>query len=234
MVRIKSTVGGGLRRVGAVIVLLFIMTPELFARLSSRTVDVVAAVSAMLVVVFKRLRHNLGLSVSSVLGVIAVLGIVVCVPVFSHSVSSKVLKEQLSAKALSTRRSLFSMHMYYLDKRSATQLTVEKVQAITDFLNERIPSALDLKVNDITSEVQTGAIGWDPVQVQANLKADEAWINMGIAASDMVPKNGEIVEGAWPQVTDSGPVQVAVMEDLADKYFMNVGDIYQLMPSRCR
>ena len=69
------------------------------ASFSTQMGDLFASLSAMLLVVYKRLRHNLGISVSAVVGIIAVMAIVICVPVFANAVSSKVLREQLSEKA---------------------------------------------------------------------------------------------------------------------------------------
>jgi hypothetical protein len=68
-------------------------------------------------VVFKRLRHNLGLSVSAILGVVAVLSIVVGVPIFSYSISSEVLQLQVGRKSHQHSAGvLFSLHMYYINQ----------------------------------------------------------------------------------------------------------------------
>ena len=88
-------------------------------------------------VVFKRLRHNLGIAFSALIGIVAVLSLIVCVPVFSHAVSSDVLSQQLNAKVLSTHRYLFSMHIYFLDSRSASVLSVEKTEQLTGIIRAR-------------------------------------------------------------------------------------------------
>ncbi len=116
-----------------------------------------------LALVFKRLRFNLGLSISAILGIVAVLAIVVCVPIFSNAVSSEILRQQLYEKALATRRSLFSMHMYYLDKRDASPMDVEKSEAVARFIIENSPRGAwytrrsgDHGVADCSAGVQTG------------------------------------------------------------------------------
>ncbi len=227
MGRIKSILARAIRAVFALVALLFIMAPGFLSRFSLHIGDWFSSLISMIVVVVKRLRHNIGISISAVLGIVSVMAIVVCVPIFSHAVSSKVLREQLTEKAASTSRGMFSLHMYYIDKRSATPLTVDIAKEIANYIQDTIPRTMGLKVNNIHLEMQTGSIGWYPVKVQADLKKDQAWLNMGIFMLSDVQTNGEIVDGAWPQATSSGPVQVAVFEDTADKNFVNVGDIYQ-------
>lgn len=227
MVSIKKGIGRVLRGLIALIGLLVAMGPGGFAKIGTYLADWVSSASAMVVVVYKRLQHNLGLTVSAVLGIVAVMGIVVSVPIFSHAVSSKVLREQLMEKAVSTKRGMFSLHMYYIDKRSVAAMSVDKTEQISNYMRELLPNNLGLNVQNLNTEVQTGAVGWYPVRTQANQNLDQAWINMSIFGQDFVPQYGEIVEGAWPQFTPSGPVQVAVMEDTADLNFINVGDQYR-------
>jgi putative ABC transport system permease protein len=230
--KILNQFGSSLTRLGrgtlALVLLLFLSLPNAIKGLTSHSGDFSANFSSMLAVVVKRLRHNLGLSISASLGVVAVMGIVVCVPIFSHAVSSKVLSEQLNAKALSTRRSLFSTHMYYIDKRSVSPISVEKAEEITRFIQDSIPRQMGLGVKRVMMEVQSGAVGWMAVKTQvSNIdRADESWMSMGIGASEMVPENSVLIEGSWPVYSPSGPVQVAVYEYAADEFFLNVGDQY--------
>lgn len=228
MVRLKSSLLGGVQRAAALIALLVVMAPDFFRKATAHSADWGSSLSAMLVVVYKRLRHNLGLTISAVLGIVAVMGMVVSVPIFSHAVSSQVLSEQLTKKAVTTRRGLFSLHMYYLDQRSLSPITVEKAEQISNYIRDTLQDRLGLHVSRIVMETQTGSVGWRPVQTQASsLDPESAWLNMGLAAVDLVPEHGELVEGTWPVYTDSGPVQVAVLEYAADEYFINVGDHYK-------
>jgi putative ABC transport system permease protein len=199
------------------------------ARLAGWIMDLVSSFFSSLSLVLKRLKYNLGLTISAVLGVVAVLAIVVCVPVFSNAVSSEVLRQQLNEKALSTRRRLFSMHMYYLDKRTATAMDVSKSEAVARYITDSSPQLLGLDVERIIMEMQTIPINLRPVKVQAQLDPEEPWVNMGFATNEILPDNATIVEGKWPEFDDTGSalVEVAILEDTADANFLNVGDIYQ-------
>ena len=223
MVSIRKVVGGFF----ALIALLIAMGPGAFSRLGMFLADLTASGAAMVVVVYKRLKHNLGLTISAVLGIVAVMGMVVSVPVFSHAVSSKVLREQLMEKAISTGRGMFSLHMYYIDKRSASPLDVDKTAQIGNFIQTQLPQNLGLNVTLLNMEVQTGAVGWYPVRTQAALPKEQSWLSMSVFAQDLVTQNGEIIEGQWPQFTPDGPVQVAVLDTTADTNFVNVGDQYR-------
>jgi len=188
---------------------------ELPRNLSSRSVDLLAIFNSMLVVVVKRLRHNLGLSISAVLGIVAVLGIIVCVPVFSNAVSSEVLRSQLSEKAVSLHRGLFSLHMYYQDRQSGPAIKLDQSEYITQYLRDNAPSLVGPKVERIDQEVQTTNFAWSPVNFAPKLaNSGESWITLGFVARDDLQAKAEIVEGQWPAagVEGSGPIQVSILQ----------------------
>ena len=68
---------------------------------------------AIAMVVAKRLRHHLGLTLSTLVGIISVLSLVICVPLFTNAVVSQVLKQTLTDKSVTNHRSLFSLHVYF-------------------------------------------------------------------------------------------------------------------------
>ena len=112
---------------------------------------------ATLGVVFKRLWHNLGVSISSLAGVVVVLSLVICVPVFSYAISGRVLIQQLTEKASNTNRRLFSLHMYALENTTNSTLTLDKVREVSNHINARVGDLMGARVERITVEIQTGA-----------------------------------------------------------------------------
>ena len=96
----------------------------------------VDALRSILAVVFKRLRFHAGLSLSSAVGIVSILGLVVAVPVFTNGVLSQVLKEQLTEKAALNHRSLFSFHAYYPDNEAYYPLTLKQARGIVQFLRD--------------------------------------------------------------------------------------------------
>ena len=106
-------------------------------------------VLAIAVVVAKRLRHQLGLSVSTLVGIISVLSLVICVPVFTNAVVSQVLKQTLIDKGVRNHRSLFSLHVYYRDDFTNTFLTTRGTDSVTRWINQQLTQKMGLTVANI-------------------------------------------------------------------------------------
>ena len=182
-------------------------------------------------VVFKRLRHNLGIAFSALIGIVAVLSIIVCVPVFSHAVSSDVLSQQLNAKLLSTHRYLFSLHIYFLDSRSASVLSVEKTEQLTDIIQQDFSKFLGVKPSQIITEIQSGAINMTASSTGGGYNdPGVAWKTFRFLSNEKLPEIAKIVDGEWPapDTSNEGPIKVAISENLADDAFLNLGDQYTI------
>ena len=180
--------------------------------------------------VFKRLRHNLGIAISALIGIVAVLSIIVCVPVFSHAISSDVLRQQLNAKVVSTHRHLFSPHLYFLDSRSTSILSVEKTNQVTGIIRQDINKFLGLNPSEIVTEIQSGAINMTSSAGGGYNDPGIAWKTFRFLSNEKIPEIAEIVDGEWPAPDNSseGPIKVAVSEVMADDAFMNIGDVYTI------
>lgn len=182
-------------------------------------------------VVGKRLRHQPGLSLSSLVGIVSVLGLVICVPIFTNAVLSQVLKEELTAKALSNRRSLFSLHAYYNDDITYTPVTFKNAQYVSTWVADRF-ERMGLAVRDVYLEMNTAPMNWKPIRVKSSVLPFQD-IFLYIMGSDLAPRQTRLVEGEWPAEPDTlgsnfhGPLPVAVYEEYADEHFLNVGDIYR-------
>ncbi len=182
-----------------------------------------STVFSMLVVIYKRVRHNLGLSISAILGIVAILSIVVAVPVFSRAISSEILRQELEEKALATQRGIFSLHIYHVNTGGG--MTLENNAAVTQFIQERFPENLGLKLDQIYAEIQSNNLDFQPEQPTA-ANSDDPWMTMAFFTLDGFQENAELVEGSWPTAnTDpSQPIQVLVTEQAADDYLLFVGD----------
>ena len=204
----------------------------LLIRLIISMVDLTLSFSSLVMVVIKRMWHNLGISLSAMLGVVAVLSIVVGVPIFSYSISSDVLVQELAEKSSISKRGLFSLHMYYIDDPKASPMTYSTVEAIETYLTEATSRLFDLKTEQILAEAETKVISWYPDQVSVNISPDEPWIHMRLTTEEGLQKKAEIVEGTWPDDSYGSDelIQVAVLESTAETYFINIGDRYNNGP----
>ncbi len=187
----------------------------------------IAIFSSLFRIVFKRIRHNLGLSISALVGIIAIISIIVAVPVFSHGVSSEVLRRQLEEKALISQRRLFSIHYYNIDDSSS--MTMDIVSKVNEFTNQRFTELLTLPIENIIEEVQSTSLHWDRVVPPGEGENSGSWMEMAFFHLDNFKNQARIVEGEWPQEVSNPdqPIQTAVFASTADDLFLNIGDRFK-------
>ena len=199
---------------------------SLFKSLWSRLANLVSILS----IVVKRLNHHRGVTFSSVVGVISVLSMIICVPIFTSAVLSQVLMQTLVDKAASNNRSLFSIHAYYFDDSIYFPLTIQQAGAVSQWLNHQITDSMGVKVSQIITIMATEAYGWTPIKYQSSKPPfDNVFISL--ETDNFAQEKTKIVEGTWPSTdylsNPTGPIPVAIEEEFADNNFLNVGDIYQ-------
>ena len=187
---------------------------------------------SMLRLVLKRMRHNLGLSASALVGVLAILTVAVCVPIFSDAVSGDVLRKQLEEIKAQTQRNLFSLRYRYSEKSNTSLMNYEKSQTIADFLKSQIPAELGIPVNQIVMDIYTdGLVVTDMTGrwPEARTSPLGRW---PFLVQELLPQRAEIVEGKWPEpdTGSSGPIQVAVPVAMADEMLLKIGDHFLLNP----
>ncbi|MCC7361465.1 MAG: ABC transporter permease [Anaerolineales bacterium] len=186
---------------------------------------------AIAVVVAKRLRHHLGLSVSALVGIISVLSLVICVPVFTNAVLSRVLQQTLTEKSVRNHRSLFSLHVYYRADSPSSAVTAQNADAITGWINQQVTQQMGLPLAQTLTQIATETIVFRPVKYQSSQPPFGA-LHLSLLHTNLAPEKTTLVEGAWPTTaeaaaTATGPVPVAVEEGYADEHFLNVGDVLQ-------
>ncbi len=196
-----------------------------------RLIDTLGNVLAMAGVAAKRLRFHLGLTLSTLVGIISVLSLVICVPVFTNAVLSQVIQQALIDKSVRNHRSLFSLHVYYRADGTNTPLTTQGADSVTRWIDQQLTQQVGLKVAQVLVDLETEVLVFKPVQYQSS-KPPFANILLTIVSTNLVPAHTRLVEGAWPATaeaaaTATGPVPVAIEESYADNNFLNVGDVLQ-------
>jgi len=185
---------------------------------------------ALLAVVAKRLWHNLGITVSALIGIVSVLSLVVCVPIFSHAISSSVLRQQLNDKVTTTHRRMFSLHMYFVDTGSTSVLNLAKVDTVSQFINTRVNQLMDLPVEKTVLDLESGALDLMPIVNKGYNDLSTPLANLHFLVLDTLPQYADIIQGQWPapDTSNSGPIQIAVSKQLADQILLDVGEKYTL------
>lgn len=181
-------------------------------------------------VILKRLWHNLGISLSAILGILSVLAIAVCVPVFSHSVSGQILKEQLLEKSTTTNRRLFSLHLYFIDNKSPSVLDIDKAGQVTEFIRSSMTESVGLPVEQIVLVAESGLQSVVALSERGYERPETALARWRFLSLAILPQYADMVEGEWPQpdASGSGPIRVALPVRLADEMDLEVGDRFQL------
>jgi len=195
-------------------------------------VSIITNLLAMLRLVFKRLQHNLGLSVSMLVGVVAILTVAVCVPIFSNAVSADVLQRQLLELKGSTNRQLFSLRFQYQERGSVSQLDIDKVLTISQYFKDQVPQLVGLPVDQLVMDLSSGSLlvtdltgRWPEV----NNSPLGSW---SFLVQEQLPEHAQIVEGVWPKPNpgQQGAIPVAVHVSLADEMLLKIGDHFRLDP----
>jgi putative ABC transport system permease protein len=186
----------------------------------------------VLTLVVKRLRHNLGLTVSTLLGMLSVLTLIVCVPVFSYAVSGELLRQQLSDLAATTRRPLFCMHIYYRDFDQSL-FNVDVSRAVDEYITRRATDLMGLRVSEAVMEVHTPLLAITPLSVGVYDQPELPLAKVSVVSMEALPAHARVLEGAWPvpDVSASGPMEAAVQDVLAEEMNLNVGDRFLLQDS---
>lgn len=187
-------------------------------------------IPAVLSTILKRLKHYWTLSICAEFGIISVLCLVICVPIFTNAILSEVLKDELSDKSIKYHRSLFSIHAYYLDNSLYTPLVYDNARYVTQWLARQLSQSIGVQLKGVYLETTTKPLDWRPVSY-ASSKPPFMDIHLSIMANDTVPQKTKLVEGIWPEYDPAiknipDPLPVAVYEGFADDKFINVGDIY--------
>jgi putative ABC transport system permease protein len=181
---------------------------------------------SMLGLVLKRLRHNLGLTASAMVGMAAILTIAVCVPIFADAVSGNVLRNQLTQLRANTNLQLFSLRLVYQEKSPQSMLDVDKVEAITRFLKEQFQADLGLPLDQVVTDVQTGNMVVTDLTHRWPEAANSPLGQWDFLIHEMLPQHAQIAEGKWPDPDSgsSGPIQIAVPLTMADEMLLKIGD----------
>ena len=183
---------------------------------------------SFLPLVLKRLSHHAGLSLSSALGILSILSLVICVPVFSSGILSQVLQEQLAEKASRNQRAMFSLHVYFPDNTAYSNITLESANQITSFIQGYLENQMELEVNEIVMNISSSQLSWSPEKVLSR-RPEFSTLDLSFFSSSLLGDKIRLTEGQWPEVDAglSNPIQVAILEDVAEEYFLNIGDVYK-------
>ena len=187
---------------------------------------------ALLHVVIKRLWHNLGLTISAMAGMVCVLAITICVPIFSNAVSREMLRRELAEQALDTRRALFSLHLYYNDTEPPHVLDVDTSTRLAEYIAARLEDLAGFSVQQVVMQIESPGLPMRAVQDGLYDDANLPLKSLRFVSVEGLPEHAQVIEGEWPapETSDAGPIKIAIHERMADGMGLNVGEQYVAGP----
>jgi len=167
--------------------------------------------------------------IGTLAGMLSVLTIIVCVPVFSYAVSGELLRQQLLEQAAVVGRSPFGMRFYYVDLDSPL-FSVDVSKAMAEYISGRVTDLMGQPPDQMVIEIRSPLLNMMPVSVAPYDKPGEPLTRLSFVSLDDMPAHARVVEGEWPvpDILASGPIKVAVHEALADKMGLGAGERYHL------
>lgn len=186
---------------------------------------------AIFAVAARRLLAQQGLAISTALGLVASVAIVMSIPLYSDAVYYQVLQRELtqrSGEEGEIQRPPFAFMFRYVGSLYGL-LEWGDIEQVDTFLWENAPETLGLPSVLKVRYFRTDNFRLFPASdaAYANVRDPLAWVNFA-TASDFFSKI-TILEGALPAVADSAPeapMEILVHVDMADEFGMQVGEEY--------
>jgi putative ABC transport system permease protein len=172
--------------------------------------------------VVQRIRNNLRLLVSTILGLIIAVGIVSAIPLYSDAALQRLLVRELDQSRARPAGAVFVRHIENFARRS----TFEQYQELSRFMEVQVPRLVRLP---FTQFVRYGALEVLPIEPQ-----DRARVNPNLPRYASIEYQTElfdhieIYDGRAPSA-EIGPgtaVEAVVMEDMLDKLDFTVGSTF--------
>jgi putative ABC transport system permease protein len=183
---------------------------------------------AIFAVAARRLLAQQGLAISTAIGLVASVAIVMSIPLYSDAVYYQVLQNELSRPTNEgeIQRPPFAFMFRYVGSLYGL-LEWDDIEQVDTYLWEEGPGLIGLPNQLKVRYFRTDNFRLFPASdaAYADVRDPLAWINFS-TATDFADKI-TLLEGAWPAVADSdpaSPMEILVNVAMADEFGMQVGE----------
>lgn len=189
---------------------------------------------AMFILAAKRLLSQPGLALANLLGLISSATLIMSIPLYADAVYSRMLREELSGKALGEDRPPFTFTFHYVGAWAGS-LQWDDVRAADTYLCGPVVSDLGLPHQLTVHSLKTDRFGLFPQDSinYTSIRAQIATVRFGCISE--LQEHITILEGSFPAVASSSPegtVEVLLSESLAYEAGLQVGETYIAFASR--
>jgi len=173
---------------------------------------------------FKRLFAQRGLAVATAIGLIAALGLVMSVPLYTDAVYFRLLRESLIGESKSVQGTPLSFRFRYVGARDGI-LEWDNLQAVDSYLSGQAYKTLGLPKYGFTHHYKTEIYQVFIPENQDDLNNWITWVSFGTLNN--LDKHIKLVAGSFPQVAEfsaGSMIETLIYQDVAEKYKWQIGD----------
>jgi putative ABC transport system permease protein len=173
---------------------------------------------------FKRLFAQRGLALATAIGLIAALGLVMSVPLYTDAVYFRLLRESLIGESKSIQGTPLSFRFRYVGARDGT-LEWDNLQAIDSYLSSQAFKTLGLPQYDFTHHYKTEIYQVFIPNSQDDLNQWITWVSFGTLNN--LDQHIKLVDGSFPQVaafSADSIIEALIYQDVAERYKWQIGD----------
>jgi len=185
---------------------------------------------AIVVVAVKRLFAQRLLTISTLLGLIVAVALMMTVPMYAEAVSFRVLQERLYEKNDQTARPPFSFLFSYIGSWSKP-VNWEDTLPLDTYLREHLADDLGLPQTYFLRHTESERLRMYPVNT-SNYETDISKLaDVNLGTTEDIENHITFVEGAFPADADPDPtsmIDVAVTERFANDIGIQLGETYNL------
>jgi putative ABC transport system permease protein len=181
----------------------------------------------------KRMRANLGLTLSAEVALIAAVALAVSIPVYADGASLRLLRDEIARQERQTARSPFALLFRYVGAWNGP-LEWERVASADTYISGEGLQSLGLRQDSFARHVRTDQLQLFGAQ---NGEAGGFLRTISLGFISGLDAQIQIVDGAAPAAGPPGagaPIEVLVARALADQVGINVGDTFTLVATGAR
>jgi len=177
----------------------------------------------LLRIVGRRLWSHLWLMLAIAAGFVVAIALVVAIPVYAEAVGYRVLRDELTKIDTGGTRPPFAFMYRYLGSQHGV-ISWDKYAKLDAYMNNDVGRQLGLPVLRSVRYVASDKL---PILPSSGAGSPLLWVNLAFASD--LDQHIDVVDGAFPKPSLTGPVEVLISEALASKLGLQVGEEYLVL-----